>query len=105
MALIDRAKEAAAQAQVVAERGLAQVQARIDDLQAKRQYDAVLRDLGAAYYAKKRGGGSAEAVKAALATVDAHLAANTAASTAEEPGKPAADKPAPPPGGYGLDDL
>jgi len=102
MALIDKAKEAA-------EQGLAQVQAKIDDLQARRQYDAVLRDLGAAYYAKKRSGGPADAVKAALAAVDAHLAARTTAATGGEAGaptgKPATEKPSPPPGGYGLDDL
>lgn len=100
MALIDKAREAAAQAQVAAEQGLAQVQAKIDDLQAKRQHDAVLRDLGAAYYAKKRSGGSAEAVKAALAAVDAHLATEAPPGTG-----PSADKPAAPPGGYRLDDL
>ncbi len=71
--LLDRAKQAAAQAQVAAEQGLAQVQARIDDLHTKRQGDALLRELGAAYYAKKRSGGSPEAVKAALAAVDAHV--------------------------------
>lgn len=111
MALIDKAREAAAQAQVVAEQGLAQVQARIDDLQAKRHQDALFRELGAAYYAKKRSGGSAEAVKAALAAVDAHIAAAAAdeAEPAADAGpaadKPAADGPAAPTGGYGLDDI
>lgn len=106
MALIDNAREAAAQARVAAEQGLAQVQAKIDDLQAKRHGDALFRDLGTAYYAKTRSGGSAEAVKAALAAVDAHLAGDDAREPEGSPSdKPAADKPAPPPGGYGLDDL
>lgn len=108
MALIDNAREAAAQARVAAERGLAQVQAKIDDLQARRHHDALLRDLGAAYYAKKRSDGSAEAVKAALAAVDAHLAGETADDPDDDTpagDKPAADKAPPPPGGYRLDDL
>ena len=98
MALIDKAREAA-------EQGLAQVQARIDDLQAKHQHDALLRELGAAYYAKKRTGGSPDAVKAALAAVDAHRAASEAGDDEAAPDKPGAAKPAPPPGGYRLDDL
>lgn len=97
MTFIDKAKEAA-------EQGLAQVQAKIDDLQAKRQHDALLRDLGSAYYAEKRSNGAAEAVNAALAAVDSHVADSASADRAAEE-KPADSKAAHPPGGYGLDDL
>ncbi len=106
MAFIDKAKEAAAQAQVAAEQGLAQVQAKIDDLQAKRHSDALLRDLGAAYYAQEHSGGSVDAVQAALAAVHAHKTAAPPSDAGAAQDKPAADQPAPPPpGGYGLDDL
>ena len=55
MALMDKVKQQAAQvAQKAQEAGRAGA-ARIDDVQAKRQFDSVLRDLGAAVYAQRSG--------------------------------------------------
>jgi hypothetical protein len=91
MGFLDKVK---AQAQVAAEKaqqGVAQGQQKLGDLQAKRQADALLRDLGAAYYAEQRAGGAADAVSAALARVDAHVAENgpiDTAATAPTPGTP-----------------
>lgn len=103
MGFLDKAAKVAAQATVKAQEGIAQGQAKAGQLQAKRQADGLVRELGAAYYAQQRHGGSAEAVAAALAAVDAHVAANPpdggdTASSSPEPTPP-------PPGGYGLDDL
>jgi hypothetical protein len=100
MGFLDKAAKAAAQATVKAQEGIAQGQAKASQLQAKRQGDALLRELGAAYYAQQREAGSAAAVAAALAAVDAHVAANPPADGVSY----SADYP-PPPGGYGLDDL
>jgi hypothetical protein len=101
MGFLDKAREAAAQATVKAQEGIAQGQAKASQLQAKRQSDALVRELGAAYYAQQRHGGSPEAVATALAAVDAHLAANPAGGDGPATGQPTP----PPPGGYGLDDL
>jgi hypothetical protein len=55
MALFDKVKEQASQlAQKAQEAGKAG-QAKIEDAQAKRKFDAMLRDLGAAVYAEKTG--------------------------------------------------
>ncbi len=127
MGFLDKARDAAAQATVKAQQGMAQGQAKIDELQTKRQADALVRELGAAYYAQQRRGGSAEAVAAALAAVDAHVAANGSLDPSGPPAPPpfgGAGAPPPPPyggagappppsqpgpitqpGGYGLDDI
>src|ERR1700722_10531223 len=56
MALFDKVKEQASQlAQKAQEAGKAG-QAKIEDAQAKRKSDAMLRDLGAALYAQKTSG-------------------------------------------------
>lgn len=76
MGFMDKAREAAQQATTKAQQGLAQGQAKFDEVQTSRAADALLRDLGTACYAEQRGGGSAEAVVAALSALDAHVAAN-----------------------------
>jgi hypothetical protein len=76
MGFMDKAREAAQQATAKAQQGLAQGQAKIDEVQTTRAADGLLRDLGAAFYAEQRSGGSNEAVVAALAAVDAHVAAH-----------------------------
>jgi hypothetical protein len=73
--LVDKVKEQAEHAGRVAQQGLSQGQAKYDQLQAKRQSQALFRRLGEAYYAQQRQQGSAEAVTAALAALDAHVAA------------------------------
>jgi hypothetical protein len=76
MGFMDKAREAAQQATAKAQQGLAQGQAKIDEVQTTRAADGLLRDLGAATYAEQRSGGSHEAVVAALGAVDAHVAAH-----------------------------
>ncbi len=109
MGFLDKAKEAAAQAQQKAQQGLAQGQAKVGEMQSKRQGDSLLHDLGAAYYAQQRSGGSADAVSAALAAIDAHVASNGPldAGAGAPPGQTTPGQPTPPAqaGGYGLDDL
>jgi hypothetical protein len=55
MGLLDKVKDAAQSATVVAKDAAAKGQAKLDEVQAKRAADALLRDLGAAYYATKSG--------------------------------------------------
>ena len=76
MGFMDKAREAAQQATAKAQQGLAQGQTKLDEVQASRAADGLLRDVGAAVYAEQRGGGSHEAVMAALLAVDAHVASH-----------------------------
>jgi hypothetical protein len=73
--LVDKVKEQAGHAKGIAQQGLTQGQAKIDQMQAKRQSQALFRRLGEAYYAQQRQDGSAEAVAAALTALDEHVAA------------------------------
>jgi hypothetical protein len=86
MGLMDKVKAQAEQAVAKGKEGVAQGQAKLDAMQAKKQADALLRDLGAAYYAQKHNGGPADAVTAALAKVTAHEAENGAVDTAATEG-------------------
>jgi hypothetical protein len=63
---LDRAKEAA-------QRGLDASKEKVEEVQATRAGQDLLRRLGAAYYAEQRGSGTAEGVKAALQAVEAHV--------------------------------
>jgi len=107
MGLLDKAKAQAQQAVAKAHQGVAQGQAKLDTMQAKKHGDALLRDLGAAYYAQQRSGGSADAVTAAMAKVDEHAAAHgpvdTSATAPASPGAAAGEAEAA--GGYNLDNL
>jgi hypothetical protein len=101
MGLMDKMKAQAEQAMAKAQQGVAQGQAKLDTMQAKRQGEALLRDLGAAYYAQQRSGGSAEDVTAALAKVDAHVAEHGAVeASADVPTQPTAEGAS-----YNLDDV
>lgn len=55
MGLLDKAKNQAAVAAAGAKEAAKKGQARLDELQAKRAADAMLRDLGATYYAEETG--------------------------------------------------
>lgn len=74
MGLMDKMKEQAAVALNKAQQGVSQGKAKIDEAQAKHQWDALLRTLGAAVYAEQREGGSSDAVTAAVAALDAQAA-------------------------------
>jgi hypothetical protein len=66
---LDRAKEQA-------QRGINQGKQRLDEVQAQRAGNDLLRKLGAAYYAEHRGGGSHEATQEALQSLESHIAEN-----------------------------
>ena len=55
MALFDKVKEQASQVAKKAQEAGKAGQAKIEDAQAKRKFDGMLRDLGAAVYAEKTG--------------------------------------------------
>jgi hypothetical protein len=76
MGLMDKVKQQAEQALAKAQQGVSQGQAKLDQVQSKRQADTLLRNLGAAYYARERSGGSQDAVDAAMKLLDEHAAAH-----------------------------
>jgi hypothetical protein len=89
MGFMDKVKQTAGQAMTKAQQGVSQGKAKLDEVQAKRQWDALLRNLGAAYYAQERQNGPADAVGTAMAALDEHASAHGAGSTsAEELGTP-----------------
>jgi len=97
---LDKAKQAAQQALDEAKKGIDTGQAKLDEVQAKRETDRLLAQLGAALYAEKRHGGSAQAVAGALAEIDAHVATNGLVGFpggAVTPGEAATGSPPPPP--------
>jgi hypothetical protein len=114
MALFDKVKEQASQlAQKAQEAGKAG-QAKIEDAQAKRKSDAMLRDLGAALFAQKTTGAdnsaeidrivgeltAFEAEHGPVATDDANEA--TGADGPTPSAGSAGDAEAPPEGGFTL---
>jgi hypothetical protein len=110
MGLLDKLKVQAEQVAAKAQQGTAQVQTKLDAVQAKRSSDVLLRDLGAAYYAEQRQGGPHAAVETALAALDSHAsqpAPIDVSTTGPQPmptqSTPSAD--AQPAGDFKLDDL
>jgi hypothetical protein len=55
MGLLDKAKAQATAATVMAKDAVQKGQAKLDEVQAKKTADGLLRDLGAAFYATKTG--------------------------------------------------
>jgi hypothetical protein len=102
---MDKVKAQAEQALAKGKEGMAQGQAKLDAMQAKKLGDGLLRDLGAAYYAQQRSGGSDTAVAEALAKLDAHVAEHGAPDSS--PAVPTQQSAPPAEGGasYNLDDL
>jgi hypothetical protein len=113
MALFDKVKEQASQlAQKAQEAGKAG-QAKIEDAQAKRKSDAMLRDLGAALYAQKTTGadhgaeidrivGELSAFEAEHGPVAADDASDTTDSGGTTPSSGTSEGEAPPEGGFKL---
>ncbi|GGO33866.1 MULTISPECIES: hypothetical protein [Streptomyces] len=64
---LDRAREQVQQ-------GLNQGKQKIDDVQAQRAGNDLLKQLGAAYYAERRGSGTPDATQQALSALEAHIA-------------------------------
>lgn len=88
MGFMDKVKAQAEQVAGKAQQGLAQGQAKLNDMQIRRRADALLRELGAAYYAEQRSSGDRGAVEHALAAVDAHVAEHGPLGGAAEPEEP-----------------
>ena len=74
MGLLDKVKEQAGQIAEKAQQGVAQGKDKIEELQAQRKGEALLRDLGTAYYRQLRNNGPKTAVDDAVAAMDAHVA-------------------------------
>jgi hypothetical protein len=74
MGFMDKVKAQADQAMTKAQHGLAQGQSKIEEMQAKRAADALLRQLGVATYAVHQGAGSQADVDEAIAALDKHVA-------------------------------
>jgi hypothetical protein len=87
---MDKVKAQASQLAQQAQQGVAQGQAKLSDMQVRKQADALLRDLGAAVYAAHRQGGPHEPIEAALAALDAHVTAHGAIDTTPRAAEPAA---------------
>jgi hypothetical protein len=64
---LDRAKEQA-------QRGLTQGRQKLDEVQTQRAGSDLLKRLGAAYYAERRGSGSPAATQQALQALEGHIA-------------------------------
>ncbi|MFD9882496.1 hypothetical protein ACFWZT_13635 [Streptomyces alboflavus] len=64
---LDRAREQVQQ-------GLTQGKQKLDDVQAQRAGNDLLKQLGAAYYAERRGSGTPDATQQALSALEAHIA-------------------------------
>ena len=85
MGLMDKMKEQATQLAEKGKQGMAQGQAKLDTMQAKKQIDALFHDLGAATYAAERKGGPRDEVQRLLTELDAHEAENGPVDTTTSP--------------------
>src|SRR3954451_19690845 len=89
MSFADRLRAQATQLADQAQQRIAQGQAKLTELQVRKQADALLRDLGAAVWAAQRQGGPHQPIEDAMAALDAHVAAHgpidTAPSAPDEP--------------------
>ncbi|WP_371649401.1 MULTISPECIES: hypothetical protein [unclassified Streptomyces] len=66
---LDRAKEQAQSA-------LNQGKQKVDEVQQQRAGNDLLKQLGAAYYAERRGSGTPDTTQQALSALEAHIAAH-----------------------------
>ncbi len=85
MALLNKVK---AQAEALADKahhGVAQGKEKIEDLQAKKHLDGLLRDLGEAVHAQRRTAGAEVEVDRALEAVDAHVRAHAEVPPSMQP--------------------
>lgn len=82
MPLFDKVKEQAAQAAQKAQEAAQRGQSKLDEAQAKRKEDALLRDLGAAVYAERTGGGSSGEIDRLVAEITAHREEQPSAAAA-----------------------
>lgn len=96
MPLFDKMKEQAAQAAQKAQEAAARGQGKIEDAQAKRREDALLRDLGAAVYAERTGAAGADGaaeIDRLVADITAHRSEHAAPAAGAASGGAAAGTP------------
>ncbi len=85
MGFLDKVKTQATQVAQKAQEQVKAGQAKLEEVQAKKQTDAVLRDLGAATFAEKTGRGTAETaatIEQLVAKLREHEAEHGAIDTA-----------------------
>lgn len=88
MGLMDKVKEQAATATAVAKDAAQKGQAKVEELQAKRAADSLLRELGSAVYSQHAGHGTARSqaeVDRLVAALQAHEAENGPIDLGPEP--------------------
>lgn len=108
MALMDKVKAQAAQlAQKAQEAGKAG-QSKLEDVQARRRADGLLRDLGAAFYAKRTGSATTdtdaeiERLVTELTTYEAEHGPLGGSDSSEADADDSKDTETPPEGGFTL---
>lgn len=95
MPLFDKVKAQAGQVAAKAQEAGKAGQAKLEQAQAKREADALLRRLGAAVYAQRSGHGEGgEDIDELVAAIAAHEAEHGPLASADDPEAPAADTPA-----------
>lgn len=90
MPLFDKMKAQATQVAAKAQEAGKAGQAKIEQAQAKRQGDALLRRLGAAVYAQRTGGKPEDDVDELVAAITAHEAEHGTLGPVESPDQPSA---------------
>ena len=96
MGLLDKAKEQASQLAQKGQEAAKKGQEKIETVQAKKQADALFRDLGEAVYAERTGKATAETaaeIERLVAALRAHEAAQATAAGGPEPVSPAPVSP------------
>jgi hypothetical protein len=110
MGILDKAKQQATQIAQKAQESVKTGQAKLDQVQSKKRADALLRDLGAVFYAEKTGratGETAAEIERLVSELRAHEAETgsiSTAPTAHEAGTGGAAR-AEPEGDFKLDDV
>lgn len=82
----DKLRAQAAELAEKAQAGVAQGQAKVNEIQAKRRADALLRDLGAAVYAEHKGADRTAERQRLVSELDAHAVEHGPIATAAEAG-------------------
>src|SRR3954449_8808935 len=108
MGLMDKVKQQATQVAQKGKEGVKAGQAKMEQAQSKKRGDALLRDLGAAFYAEKTGKGTAETsadIERLLAELRAHESEHGTVDVAPTAGTAGGAGAATEGGDFKLDDM